>query len=440
MCDRSLKCRVLTSLLIVLIAGFSALALHFYDVRDQLRRSIMLIQAQEIGADFTASSAPDSLPTHHNGSQLSYSLYSASNELLWYSPHLQKPLQLRAGSLQEDIELIRTTVRGSRGFVVNVPVQLDDGATLMVAKEDTLERQLIDNLLHQRTTHGVLLAIPLSLLSIGLLYILLRWTVRPIQTAAKLAEAIGPNDPDQRIPLEKLPREVLPLARAANVGLERLSQAYAYERKLVSDAAHALRTPLAVLSLRLQKCRDEGKADWPAIDQEFGRLQKLISQLLALAHQDRAQENSNQTADLSKLARICREAAGSMLPLFEQNNRSIELHLEQSPLVYGNTDLLREAIRNALENALHHGIGQVTMSLTAEHGDTVHLEIKDEGTGVPLLHQEHMFQRFHKGYEGSPGAGLGLAIIRSTLRNIGGDARFISERPCVLRLQFKRAI
>src|SRR5690606_10624400 len=130
-----------------------------------------------------------------------------------------------------------------------------------------------------------------------------------------------------------------------------------YERKLVSDAAHALRTPLAVLSLRLQKCKNEGLADWPAIDQEFGRLQKITTQLLTLAHQDGAQITDSHNGEQSNLARICREAAGAMLPLFEEHQRELVLHLDQSPVVRGNADMLREAIRNTLDNALYHGAG-----------------------------------------------------------------------------------
>jgi two-component system sensor histidine kinase QseC len=74
MCDRSLRCRVLISLLVVLMLGFGVLALYLYDTRDQLRRSIMLIQAQAIGAGYTASSDLSTLPTHYAGSELSYTL------------------------------------------------------------------------------------------------------------------------------------------------------------------------------------------------------------------------------------------------------------------------------------------------------------------------------------------------------------------------------
>src|SRR5690606_4275071 len=172
--------------------------------------------------------------------------------------------------------------------------------------------------------------------------------------------------------------------------------------------------------------------------QEFGRLQKITTQLLMLAHQDGAQITDSHGGEQSNLARICREAAGAMLPLFEEHQRELVLHLDQSPVVRGNADMLREAIRNTLDNALYHGAGTVTIQLSSINETSLALDIMDEGNGIPLETQENMFQRFRNGHESSTGSGLGLAIVRSTLRNVGGDACFISERPCVLRLQFKR--
>jgi signal transduction histidine kinase len=439
MCDRSLRCRVLISLLVVLMLGFGVLALYLYDTRDQLRRSIMLIQAQAIGAGYTASSDLSTLPTHYAGSELSYTLYSADGQPLWHSANLDRPRRLYRGTLQDEINLIRTTLRKGHGRVINAPVTLADGSILMVAKEDRMERELIGNLLHQRAMRGLLLLVPFCMLAVGLLFILLQWTLRPIRKAAELAEGIGPHEPDRRIPLDKLPGEVLPLARAANEGLDRLAQAYAYEQRIVGDAAHALRTPLAVLGLRLQKHSVEGAADWTAINQEFSKIHKLVAQVLALAHQDKAQSTSQRDGGQANLARLCREAAGTMLPLFEAHGRTIDVRLEEGPLIQGNADLLREAIRNVLENALYHGAGTVKMLPAGSGHGTFLLDITDEGNGVPLGLQDEMFQRFRKGQESSAGSGLGLAIVRATLRNAGGDVRFVSTRPCILRMWFQIA-
>jgi signal transduction histidine kinase len=128
-----------------------------------------------------------------------------------------------------------------------------------------------------------------------------------------------------------------------------------------------------------------------------------------------------------------------MLPLFEAHGRTIDVRLEEGPLIQGNADLLREAIRNVLENALYHGAGTVKMLPAGSGHGTFLLDITDEGNGVPLGLQDEMFQRFRKGQESSAGSGLGLAIVRATLRNAGGDVRFVSTRPCILRMWFQIA-
>tara|TARA_R110000851_G_scaffold297817_3_gene453136 strand:+ start:7634 stop:8956 length:1323 start_codon:yes stop_codon:yes gene_type:complete len=437
MCNRSLRCRVIISLLIVLMLGFGTLAFNLYNTRDQLRRSILFIQAHEIGANLNAQSDFTELPTHYAGGELSYTLYSADGNLLWYSNNLDRPRRLYRGTLEDEIQLIRTTIRSGRGYVISAPVTLTDGAILMVSKEDKLERQLIGNLFYQRTVRSLLLLIPFCLFAVGLLYLLMRWTLNPIQKAVELAEGIGPHDPNRRIPLNKLPGEVLPLARVANNGLDRLAQAYAYEQHIVGDAAHALRTPLAVLGLRLRQCSDNEAPDWPAINREFEQVHKLANQLLSLAHQDRIHASGQSDIDQTDLARVVREAAGTMLPLFETHGRNIELHLIDGVIVQGNPDLLREAIRNVLENALCHGAGVVTITQTNDTHTSVILRITDEGAGVAPESQEEMFVRFRKGHENSTGSGLGLAIVRSTLRNAGGDVRFTGAKPCTLEMRFR---
>jgi signal transduction histidine kinase len=434
MCGPSLKCRVLVSLLLVFASGFGVLALYLLDTRDELRRGIMFIQAREIGAGLDAGSDLSRLPTHQAGGELSYTLYSAQGEVLWHSANLARPRRLRRGTLTDELDLFRAPVRSGR--VISVPVTLTDRSILMVAKEDRLERELIGELLRIRAMRGALMLVPFCLFAVGLIFVLLQWTLRPVRQAARLAADIGPHEPGRRIALDELPREIVPLARAANDGLARLARAYEYEQQVVADAAHELRTPLTVLDLRLQKCRIEGRADWSAITREMGHIHKLVGQLLALARQDRARDGHGPGADLARLPRVVREAVASMLPLFEAHGRLVDADIEEDVIVRGNADLLREAIRNALENALFHGVGAVHVRLSRSGGDVATLDVMDQGAGVPLASQEDMFRRFHKGRQASAGSGLGLAIVRSTLRNVGGDARFVGADPCILRLSF----
>lgn len=436
----SLRCRVLVSLLVAFLAGFGVLAYHLFDTRDQLRRGMAYIHAQELAAGLTAQSDFSRLPLRHAAGELSYTLYGADGGMLWFSENLERPRRLKRGTFAEEAGQFRWAMRSGR--VISVPVHLADGSILMVAKEDRLESQLIDDFLQTRVLQGLIVLAPFCLLGLALVLGLLHWSLRPVRQAARLAADIGPHEPGRRIPLDRLPREIVPLAKAANDGLERLSEAYEYEQHIVADAAHELRTPLAVLSLRLQKCRLEGRADWTAIENEVSQACKLVSQLLLLARVDRgpAPASASEASHRTHLPRIVREAVAKLLPLFDDRGRSVEIFIDaEEAWVRGDPDSLREAVRNGVENALFHGRGAVRVHLARPEEGTVALEIADEGEGVPLDSQDEMFRRFHKGRQGAAGSGLGLAIVRRIMRNAGGDARFVGAEPCVLRLEFARA-
>lgn len=432
----SLRFRVLVSLLAAFLLGFGVLAYHLYDTRDQLRRGMVYIHAQEIARALTAESDFGQLPLQYMGGELSYTLYGADGHVLWYSDNLERPRRLRTGTLDQEAGRFSWAPRS--GFVINVPVRLSDGSVLMVAKEDRQENRVITEFLQARVLQGLIVLLPFCLSGLVLVLGLLHWTLRPVREAARLAADIGPHDPDRRIPLDKLPREIVPLARAANSGLERLSQAYEYEQTIVADAAHELRTPLSVLSLQLQKCRRDGYADWSALESEVAQACKRVNQLLLLARVDRMQ--TGLADGRANLPRIVREAAAKVLPLFEERGRPIETNIDGELWVKGDPEQLREAVRNVLENALFHGEGLVRITLSAAQQGVIALDIADEGEGVEPDSQEEMFRRFRKGHQSEAGSGLGLAIVRRILRNAGGDACFISNRPCVVRMSFEGAV
>ncbi|MGH8218965.1 MAG: sensor histidine kinase [Steroidobacteraceae bacterium] len=360
-----------------------------------------------------------------------YTIYDASSQrpIAW-SPNLRAPqphppLEVESrrgtdrialvGAGREERAILATRARG--------------GYILVVSRGDLSRDDLIDSLFEESGEHLSVLA-PVALLALGLIWIVSGWSLRPIDRASREAALVGPGRPDARISLEGLPREILPLVLAVNGALDRLSQAYAAERRFTADAAHELRTPLTVLTLRLERARLTGTTDWTAIERELGEMRRLVDQLLDLARKEAMSLRTPPTAQpLVNLSRAVREVAASLVPLMESTGRQLEIDVPDSAPLHGRAQDLRDMVRNLLDNALLHGEGTITVRLRSSQ--IAHtLEVSDEGGGVPAGHEEAVFDRFCKLDQASPGSGLGLAIVRHVARSHGGDARFAAGRGC----------
>ncbi|MGI3129536.1 sensor histidine kinase [Halopseudomonas pachastrellae] len=432
---RSLRLRILIALLLVFVLGSSLSAVHTYGTRDDLRRNILLLQARTVSEGYSADQPISTLPRYHAGSEMEYTLYNPDGSLHSYADYMARPRRLRPPIPEDHSSWWHWSPFG--GQVINAPIALADGSVLMVSRNDAGERAMLNQLLLDRVRHSVLFIVPLGLLAAGLILGLLHWTLRPVRRATALAQGIGPQAPEQRIPLADLPQEIQPLAVAANQALDRLASAYDASQRFLADAAHELRTPLTVLDLRLQDARRSGNPDWPALEQEMRQLARLGGQLLELARQDGDQRPAAPQARTA-LSRLAREVAASLLPLFEAQHRSLEINIEDGLSCCGQAEELRHALVNLLENALLHGQGTVRLQ-ARRNAHWLEVSISDEGQGVPLAHQEAMFERFRKGRQGSSGTGLGLPIVRRVVENAGGSVSFDAALPSTLRLSLPAA-
>jgi len=268
---------------------------------------------------------------------------------------------------------------------------------------------------------------------LGIAAFVVAWSLRRLSSTAREAAAIGPDSLDARLSLHDLPSEIRPLAVAVNRALDRVSKAYDNEKRFTAEAAHALRTPLAVLDLRLQRAEQGGVADWPAVRADVAELTRVVSGLLALSRADRAR--AFRASSPVNLTRVVREAAAALAPSLERDHRAIAVEAPDETLsLGGDAGELREMVFALIENALTHGRGDVVATLRREAGETV-LTVLDEGDGIAPEVRETVFERFHKLEATSPGAGLGLAIVRQTARNHGGEARFVGGAAVEVRLR-----
>ena len=263
--------------------------------------------------------------------------------------------------------------------------------------------------------------------ALALIWVISSWSLRPLARLSQEARNVGPSNPDTRLSPAGLPHEVVPMVEAVNGALDRMAAAFEAERRFTENAAHELRTPLAVLSLRLQRARqsqagDRGP-DWAAIDADLAQINRLVSQMLDLARKENAARSGTAIArPVINLSRIVREACAGILPMIELQGRTLAVTIPDTLTARGDAGDLRDALGNLLENAVLHGSGAITLeaSLDSAH-QRIELCVSDEGSGFSAAALSSVFERFSKGSR-SEGSGLGLSIVREVLRSHGGDA------------------
>jgi signal transduction histidine kinase len=224
---------------------------------------------------------------------------------------------------------------------------------------------------------------------------------------------------------------------AVNGALDRMTEAFETERRFTENAAHELRTPLAILTLRLQRARHANDCDWPAIDRDLAQLTRLVTQMLDLARKQSAvrQSTASPLPEIN-LARLAREACGDILPLVEAQHRQISITLPENLPLQGDPDNLRDALRNLLENASIHGTGTITLESQSEPTQ-ITLHITDEGPGLTPAESAAAFNRFTKSPH-SPGTGLGLAIVREVIHAHHGTVAFVPGPTCHVEIRIPR--
>jgi signal transduction histidine kinase len=193
------------------------------------------------------------------------------------------------------------------------------------------------------------------------------------------------------------------------------------EREFVSNAAHELRTPLTTIIGAVEVLQAGAKED-PAerdrflghIERESGRLARLARAMLTLARAHSGQEPPR--VDAVELAPLLRDVAAGLQP---HAGVAVDVEVANGLAVEANRDLLEQALRNLGENAAKHTArGSIVLRAYGD-GNTVTIEVEDSGPGISPEVQRHVFDRFYRGERDAHGFGLGLAIVRESVRTLG---------------------
>jgi signal transduction histidine kinase len=252
--------------------------------------------------------------------------------------------------------------------------------------------------------------------------------LRPLGELRRELARRGPGDL-ARLDAERTPVEIEPLVAELNRLFGRIDEALERERRLTADAAHELRTPLAVLSTQAQVARratgDAARNEaLEAIVAGSERAARLIEQMLTLARLESGQgAGAVQRADLRALARAAlAEAAPFAL------GKGIDIALEDGvPVeVSGFSGLVEILLRNLVDNAVRYTPpgGKVRVEVGGE-ARTARLVVSDNGPGVPAPELGRLGERFHRlAAAGESGSGLGLSIVLRIATLHRGHVRF----------------
>ena len=291
-------------------------------------------------------------------------------------------------------------------YGASFPVQRA-GQTIRIEVGQDLEHPdvIIDDIVAGYLAHVAWFTFPILLLLLVIDILIVRRALGPVTRASDMARAIDPGRINLRLPATDVPAEVRPLVLAVNQALDRLEEGFRVQRDFTADAAHELRTPLAVLRARIDSLADRNTAS--ALLADLENMTHVVNQLLAVAELEANSAGQMESVDLHG---ICSEVAASLAPIAIAQKKDIALVGADAPvLVKGNAPMLHRAIRNLAENALRHTPEGTSVEINVS-GDGI-VSVSDEGPGVAPAERELIFRRFWRRDRSREGAGLGLAIV-----------------------------
>jgi len=313
----SLRRRLLFAMASLVLLGMAITAIYLREISDSnwfdLTDRTLQAQARSLvhSYDPQAANPLAALPEEWRaayarpGSAFGYTIYDRFLRPVESSASLRGRILPLNGLPRGDQQMGELVLNGPDS-VPTLAVALPGGGVAIVSRSGIKSEILAESLIRE-DLEPILIFMLFGVLAMIVITMVCFQSLRPIVAASRDAANIGPYGQHKRIDTSKLPIEVLPLVDAFNGALKRLEEAHDLQRRLAADAAHELRTPLSVLSLRLQRARMGEGLDWPEIITDLARMARLIDQMLDLSRKEASAASSEGLAEVN-LSRTIRVA------------------------------------------------------------------------------------------------------------------------------------
>lgn len=263
-------------------------------------------------------------------------------------------------------------------------------------------------------------------------YFLAGRALRPVAEIAAQARHIEAHALDERLAAAKADDEFGQLARVLNDLFARLEHAFQHQRQFLADAAHELRTPVAILrsqadvALERPRMAEDYAVTLAAMRAETEHLSALVDNLLLIARADA--EQLPLSVEAVDVMEVVDDACRAVRPLAQSKQLTLRWEIGDEMSVRGDTRLLRRAVINVLTNAIKYTMpgGAITIAVEPE-ADGAAISVTDTGIGLAPEDVLHIFERFYRADRAlmahEEGSGLGLAIVKMIAELHGGQVK-----------------
>ena len=277
--------------------------------------------------------------------------------------------------------------------------------------------------------NGWLITITVTIVSAAIAYFVSGQALKPLRKLSQQAEKIDQDSISDIRLNEDTVKEFRQLSVSVNRMLDRLSESFATQRQFSGNAAHELRTPLAIMQTKLELFAAEHKnmeGDTAELvrsqAEQLDRLSKLVHTLLEMSNL-----SSAPRSDRIELAPLVDEIITDLAPLASQNDITMEQDCD-NVVITGSDALIYRLVFNLIENAVKYNRqgGSVSVSVHKENNNAI-VCVSDTGCGIPEECRESIFQPFFRVDKSRSrqmgGVGLGLALVHEIAVLHGGSVR-----------------